>query len=196
MDLHSPEQPSLAPALFEGRVRGALIRSLVDTYETDHGQAALGRLLADLSTESRLACLHGVSESAWYPQQLFVELAWAAWRRLGPEGCIDLAFRSQRRHLLRLRRLVTRAAGPAALLACAAKAWRRYQDMGRLKVKQITASSAVLDVEAQPAILEPGYAEAVLGTLLALVQMAGAARPRGTVTRRPPGTTTVTLAWG
>lgn len=181
---------------FEGRVRGALISALVDTYEVDHGQAALGRLLADLSTETRLTCLHGVSEAGWYPQRLLVELAWATWRRLGPEGCIDLAFRSQRRHLMRLRRVVGSAPGPTALLACAQKAWRRYQDVGRLKVKQIGPKKAVIDVDAHPALLEPGYGETVLGTLLALVHMAGVARPRGTLTRRPPGTTTVALTWG
>lgn len=180
---------------FSGQVRGSLIRSLVDTYESDHGDRALGRLLADLAPESRLVCLQGILESAWYPQQILVELAWTTYARLGPQGCVDLAFRSQSRHLQRLRRLVQRATGPKALLPCVSKAWRRFQDTGRVTIDSMTDERAVVSVEDNPAVLEPGYAEAMLGSMFALVRMAGARRVGGVAERCPPTRTVLELTW-
>ncbi len=180
---------------FDGRVRGSIIRSLIDTYESDHGERALGRLLADLSPESRLCCLQGIMESSWYPQQMLVELAWATSRRLGPEGCTDLAFRSQSRHFLRLRRLVHRDTGPKALLPCITKAWRRFLDTGKVRLDRLDERGAVIIVEDNPAVLEPGYAEAILGSMFALVRMGGASHVSGSCERQSPGTTILEISW-
>lgn len=183
-------------ARVSGKVRGTIIRSLIDTYESDHGDRALGRLLADLAPESRRICLQGILESAWYPQQILVELAWATSRRLGPEGCTDLAYRSQSRHLQRLRRLVHRGlACPRALLPCVMKGWRRFQDTGYIQIHRLEDESAILSVEDNPAVLEPGYAEALLGSLFALVRMGGASRVSGGCERHPPARTMLELAW-
>ncbi len=190
-----PAGNDLKTARSRGRVRGSLIRALIDTYETDHGERAHGRLLADLSAESRTICLQGIMESGWYPQRAFVELAWATWRRLGPEGCIDLAYRSQTRHLQRLRRLVNRASGPQALVLCTAKAWRRYHDTGRVRIHELLDDRSTISIDENPAILEPGYAEAVLGAVFALVRMGGTSRVSGTITRLPPEQALLEISW-
>lgn len=182
---------------FPGKVKGALVRSVVDQFAADHPElmpAFRDQLVPDFARIVQ----DGIVPSTWYPEVFFCAVLRGS-RRLVPPGSLEEELTSARKVFetmaRRYHRLFLRIAGPSRLISMAARTWSLYHTVGKLVIEDSGPGFAAGTLRDNPAMLEAGYAEGSLGAIWGALALAGGRDVTVSLQRRPPSTIAIRLEW-
>ncbi len=190
-----PEASCIAHlADFPGQVKGALVKSVYEALTPSQRREVEGHLVP----EYREILAAGLMPSSWYPEIFFAALQRASHRVQPPGSLMDQMVEARRvfdEVARSYHRLFYRVVGPRRLLVMMNKAWGLYHTVGEGIVHDQGDSWLKGAYVGNPAILEPGYAEGVIGSTWAALRLAGAKAVEVEFRREAPDRIEMDVRW-
>ena len=180
-----------------GRIKGTPALGLVRVMRRDHS-GRMPQFLDQLDAPTRRLVEEGITASDWYPAALVCALLRARDRVL-PDLAPAEQVRLGREYFRVMARgyygIFFRLSGPERLFAMASKLWKQFQTAGDLVIDDSDKGFVRGRITGEPANLEPGHTEAVLGAICEALVSAGAAKLQLAYGRLPPDTVVAELRW-
>jgi len=181
---------------FPGRVKGALLRTAVDRFAVEYPDK-MDALRSQLSAQFREELEEGFSPNAWYSEQLCAAFYRA--RRRVLESTPKQEIEEARDAFIKMAQLYHRAflsvSGPKRLMHLLPTLWKLFHDVGTFKVTEELSDGAVVALDGNPALLEPGYAEATVGSIWGALSLSGARDAAMSYGRVPPSKLEIRIKW-